>query len=142
RKCARFRRKMGRLPRPCTRGACAGGGRCSSPPSTAGRCWMRSFFTYRPGLIRHRSSRPRVGGRCRRCCRVGGSRLLISPTEPPAVRALGTTSSTPELYGCDILIVANKTRTGVQRKKFPEDLVASLADGRLYSQLPKMAALD
>lgn len=68
--------------------------------------------------------------------------MLISPTEPPAIRALGTTSSTPELYGCDILIVANKTRTGVQRKKFPEDLVASLADGRLYSQLPKMAALD
>jgi len=68
--------------------------------------------------------------------------VIISPTEPPAIKALGTVSGTPESYGCDILIVTGLARTGIQRKKFPDDLLASLGDGRLYTQLPKMAALD
>lgn len=68
--------------------------------------------------------------------------MLISPTEPPQLKALGIVSGVPERYGCDLLIVQGKARTGIQRKKFPEDLIASLADGRLYSQLPKMASLD
>lgn len=68
--------------------------------------------------------------------------MLVSGSEPPAIKALGTVSGTPEQYGVDILIAHKTTRTGIQRKKFPEDLVASLADGRLYSQLPKMAQLD
>lgn len=68
--------------------------------------------------------------------------MIVSPSEPPQLKALGTVSGTPESYGCDILIVQGKARTGIQRKKFPEDLMSSLADGRLYSQLPKMASLD
>lgn len=31
---------------------------------------------------------------------------------------------------------------GIQRKKFPEDLLASLADGRLYEQLPQIKTLE
>lgn len=68
--------------------------------------------------------------------------MLISPTEPAQIKSLGKVSGVPERYGVDILIVAQGLRTGVQRKKFPDDLVASLSDGRLYSQLPKMAELD
>lgn len=68
--------------------------------------------------------------------------MLVSPTEPAQLKRLGKVSGLPERYGVDILIVAGKARTGVQRKKFPDDLVASLSDGRLYSQLPKMAELD
>lgn len=69
--------------------------------------------------------------------------MLISPTEPFIIKALGKVSSVPENYGADILFVAGKNgRTGVQRKKFPEDLLSSLADGRLYDQVHKMAQLD
>lgn len=35
-----------------------------------------------------------------------------------------------------------KQRVGVQRKQFPGDLIASLTDGRLYDQLPRLAELD
>lgn len=68
--------------------------------------------------------------------------MLISPTEPSELKSLGKVSGIPERYGVDILIVQGKARTGVQRKKFPDDLLSSLADGRLYSQLPKMHELD
>lgn len=68
--------------------------------------------------------------------------MLISPTEPFPVKALGTTSFYPERFGADILIITKKTRTGVQRKKFPEDFIASLADGRLYQQVELMKQLD
>lgn len=68
--------------------------------------------------------------------------LLISPTEPAQLKALGKVSGVPERFGVDVLILAGGVRTGVQRKKFPDDLMSSLADGRLYSQLPKMMELD
>ena len=48
----------------------------------------------------------------------------------------------PEKYGCDFLILAGKTMIGVQRKKFPNDFLASITDGRLYSQLPQMIGLE
>jgi ERCC4-type nuclease len=67
--------------------------------------------------------------------------MLISPTEPQRLRDLGKTSLTPEKHGCDILILQGKTRVGVQRKKFPNDFLASLTDGRLYTQLPLMMEL-
>ena len=38
--------------------------------------------------------------------------------------------------------MGHKTRIGVQRKQFPGDLIASLTDGRLYDQLPRLADLD
>lgn len=68
--------------------------------------------------------------------------MLISPSEPAQIKALGKVSGVPERFGVDVLIVAQGLRTGIQRKKFPDDLMSSLADGRLYSQLPKMASLD
>ena len=68
--------------------------------------------------------------------------ILCSPTEPKRLRSLGTTSSIPERHGADFLLVAGKTRIGVQRKQFPGDLLASLDDSRLYGQLPLLRELD
>lgn len=68
--------------------------------------------------------------------------MLVSSTEPFNFKSLGKSSTIPEKYGCDFLIVARGQRTGVQRKKFPADLMASLSDGRLYNQVHQMAVLD
>src|SRR3972149_9392922 len=68
--------------------------------------------------------------------------MLCSPTEPPRLKAIGTVSPIPERYGCDFLIITKQTRIGIQRKQFPEDLLASLADGRLYEQLRALRGLD
>lgn len=68
--------------------------------------------------------------------------ILVSPTEPIHVKALGKVSSAPEDYGCDVLLSSRVGRLGIQRKKFPEDLVASISDGRLSDQLVKMAELS
>ncbi len=68
--------------------------------------------------------------------------MLISPTEPPIFHELGKVSSLSEKYGSDFLILAKTTRIGIQRKVFPNDLLASLADGRLYDQIRKMVELD
>ncbi|MFQ5524235.1 MAG: ERCC4 domain-containing protein [Acidimicrobiia bacterium] len=67
--------------------------------------------------------------------------ILVSNTEPSHVKALGKVSSSPESYGCDLLLTSRRRKLGVQRKKFPEDLVASISDGRLADQLTKMADL-
>lgn len=61
--------------------------------------------------------------------------ILISPTEPVALRELGRVSSNPEQYGADILIPADGYLIGVQRKVFPGDFLASLHDGRLSEHL-------
>jgi len=68
--------------------------------------------------------------------------MLISPTEPDPIKALGKVSSLSEKYGSDILMVVKDVRIGVQRKLFPNDLLASLADGRLYDQIRKMSNLN
>lgn len=68
--------------------------------------------------------------------------MLISPTEPFPIKQLGIVSPMPERYGADMLMLSRKVRTGVQRKKFPEDLIASLADGRLYEQVHQMSELE
>lgn len=68
--------------------------------------------------------------------------MLVSSTEPFIFKSLGTSSITPERYGCDFLIIKGKAKTGVQRKRFPEDLISSLADGRLYEQVHLMGKLD
>lgn len=68
--------------------------------------------------------------------------MLISPTEPDKLKALGKVSSAPERYGCDVLILEGKGLTGVQRKKFPEDLISSMADGRMSTLLGKMEPLE
>jgi ERCC4-type nuclease len=68
--------------------------------------------------------------------------LLISPTEPDEIKALGKTSSTPERYGVDIFWAAKRRKFGIQRKQFPADFLSSVYDNRLSKELHQMAALD
>lgn len=59
------------------------------------------------------------------------------------LKGAGVVSSFPENYGCDIAIIAPEGKiVGIQRKLFPDDLMASLSDGRLPEQLQKMRGLD
>ncbi len=71
--------------------------------------------------------------------------MLISPTEPTVFSDQipdSKVSMLSEKYGCDFLMLAKTVRVGVQRKQFPNDLLSSLADGRLYDQIRKMGELD
>ncbi len=71
----------------------------------------------------------------------GTRMILVSPTEPPTIQQLGRMSSLPETYGCDMVwSVPEIGLFGVQRKGF-FDLIASLYDGRLQDELPRMANL-
>ena len=81
------------------------------------------------------------------CCGVRGrgrgssGLLIISPTEPLALRVLGITDLLPEEYGADYLFSARSGLVVVQRKSFT-DLIASLRDGRLARELPAMRQAD
>lgn len=66
--------------------------------------------------------------------------MLISPTEPPSLRALGETSSMVESFGCDYLFFTPLGMVGVQRKEI-SDLVASVRDGRLTREIALMGQL-
>ena len=66
--------------------------------------------------------------------------LLIAPTEPAAIRAIGTTSSVPEKYGADVLCFPGGGILGIQRKEIG-DLVASLRDGRIAREFAQMRQL-
>jgi ERCC4-type nuclease len=66
--------------------------------------------------------------------------LIISSTEPPSLRALGTSSTLPERYGADIIARWGTVLIGVQRKTWP-DFVASCMDGRIGRQGQLMAQL-
>lgn len=67
--------------------------------------------------------------------------LLIAPSEPPLIKALGTVSSTPEKYGADILWAERAVSglIGVQRKEV-SDLIGSVQDGRLNKEIVQMRA--
>lgn len=67
--------------------------------------------------------------------------MLIAPTEPPAIKALGTVSSRPERLGVDALFVAKGQWCGVQRKEI-SDLIASVHDGRIQREVAQMQALE
>lgn len=60
--------------------------------------------------------------------------MLVAPTEPPSLRAIGQVSSTPELFGVDVFWIAQGQRWGVQRKEV-KDLLASVEDGRLAKEI-------
>lgn len=68
--------------------------------------------------------------------------MLVAPTEPPELRAAGTTNLKTETYGADILILPHLSLgagwIGVQRKTVA-DLIASVPDGRLGQQVAQMA---
>lgn len=67
--------------------------------------------------------------------------MIISPTEPAKLKAMGAVSMYPENYGADILVpVAGGGWCGVQRKE-RGDFISSLGDGRLGEQIAKMRAL-
>jgi ERCC4-type nuclease len=67
--------------------------------------------------------------------------MLVSPTEPPSLRALGKTSLVPEQYGVDFLFSSTEFGlVGVQRKEL-KDFVASVQDGRLSKELGMMKRL-
>lgn len=64
--------------------------------------------------------------------------ILIAPSEPGQIVSLGTSSSVPEQYGADILVIEGDVIVGVQRKVFPGDYLASRNDGRLATSLTKL----
>lgn len=68
--------------------------------------------------------------------------IFVSGLEPEPLHSLGRVGGVPEQYGADILVVGNDIRVGVQRKKFPEDFLSSLADGRLHTQLQMLQELE
>lgn len=69
--------------------------------------------------------------------------IYVSGAEPPELRILGTSSNLPETFGADFLFASNAFgMVGIQRKRFPEDLVASMNDGRLGKELIQLQALD
>lgn len=61
--------------------------------------------------------------------------LLVSPAEPPELRAIGTSSIITEEFGADFLWSARDGLVAVQRKTIA-DLLASLDDGRLAREIP------
>lgn len=66
----------------------------------------------------------------------------VSPTEPEWLKQTADlVDLRSEDYGCDVLLTAGIT-VGIQRKKYPEDLTASVQDGRLARQVNLMAELD
>lgn len=69
--------------------------------------------------------------------------LLVSSTEPPLLRNMpgARVSTKPELYGADVMWVANRRLYGVQRKTWA-DLVASMADDRLVREVAQARVLD
>lgn len=70
---------------------------------------------------------------------------LVSPTDRELLKlsnGRGVSSTLPERYGADVLIVTQRGRFGIQRKKFPEDFFASLKDGRLMRELAQLAYVE
>ncbi len=65
--------------------------------------------------------------------------MLVSPTERdllPLLSGRAISHSLPEQHGADVLVVApGKGRLAIQRKTFPDDLLASLEDGRLAREI-------
>lgn len=67
--------------------------------------------------------------------------VLVSPTEPAAIKALGQSSSVAERHGSDVLWGCQHGLCGVQRKEI-SDLVASMRDGRLGKEVAQMQPLE
>lgn len=64
--------------------------------------------------------------------------MLLSPTDRE-LHSLGTVSSLPERWGCDVLIRTDHLWVGIQRKAVP-DFIASINDGRLGEEVRRMTA--
>jgi len=72
--------------------------------------------------------------------------ILVSPTEHDLLPVLGgkaMSHSLPEQHGADVLIVAaGQGKMAIQRKAFPDDLLASLDDGRLARELALLSRTE
>lgn len=72
--------------------------------------------------------------------------FLLSPTEhelKPIFANKAITSYLPERCGADVLvIVEGRGRLAIQRKVFPDDLIASTNDGRLARELPLLSQAE
>lgn len=66
--------------------------------------------------------------------------MVIAPTEPPALRALGQTKQFPEQHGSDVVVWAHGRWHGIQRKELG-DFVSSVNNRRLGRELAKMDRL-
>lgn len=64
--------------------------------------------------------------------------IRVSPSEPPALRAIGRTTMLPEHFGADVCFPSRLGLVVLQRKEFPSDFMASVHDGRLGEQRAKM----
>ena len=66
--------------------------------------------------------------------------ILIAPTEPSRLKAIGTVSSVPETFGADIMWSCAQVGglVGVQRKEL-RDLIASVHDGRLAKEVQQLS---
>ena len=73
---------------------------------------------------------------------------LVSPTDRELLAAMRLKVSAmshrlPEQYGADVLTAVEGVGVfAVQRKSFPDDFIASLADGRLTRELPLLKSAD
>lgn len=70
-----------------------------------------------------------------------GQWVIISPTEPAELRAIGECSLLPESFGADVAWVAHGGWVGVQRKEV-KDFIASMGDGRIGQQVAQMKRLN
>lgn len=68
--------------------------------------------------------------------------LYIAPTEPWELKELGISTLLPEEYGVDIYWESIMGKCGIQRKRFPDDFLASVFDGRLNREYVQMKGLD
>lgn len=72
------------------------------------------------------------------------SLMLVAPSEPKPLLALGKSCQVPEHYGSDFLLASEAIGLiGIQRKQFPEDFIASLrGNDRISRELQLMKRLD
>jgi len=72
--------------------------------------------------------------------------MLVSPTERdllPLLAGKAMSHTLPEQHGADVLVVApGKGRLAIQRKTFPDDLLASLEDGRLAREMALLSRTE
>lgn len=69
--------------------------------------------------------------------------MLIAPSEPEQLKALGLSSIAPERKGVDILFASkHHGMVGIQRKQFPGDFLKSKSDARLPKEYIQMQTLD
>jgi len=68
--------------------------------------------------------------------------VLVSPTDRDVLQGLGDiaiSSLITEEHGADVLLYTNQGLFGIQRKRFPEDFISSMNDGRISRETSLLA---